>query len=165
MYYEACKKNLTDADVKAGALTNTTGGSLKRCAQPLLTQQWGLKLNASEIVGLEKAIHDETSKSLAGIGVYTLDGILATDRSKPKDEFSAGCRKWYSEIVALNQHYKIPVTGTWKVNCAVPGPHSNDTCTGCFLGSHGDCKNKLDNTCFEKIATTGGGLACPKCTE
>jgi hypothetical protein len=66
IFFHECKKNLT--------LEAPTGSH--RCGQPLLQQQWGLKFNASEIVGLSKALAEETGSDLAGIGVFTLDGMM-----------------------------------------------------------------------------------------
>jgi len=107
-YHEGCTKNLTKADVEAGALTKE--GALARCAQPLLTQQWGLKFNASEMVGLDAAVMAATGKGLAGIGVYTLDGILATDPSVEfnQSDVSTYPRMWFPELLKLNETYKIP---------------------------------------------------------
>jgi len=102
-YHLACTKNLTKGD-------SLTGASLQRCSQPLLTQQWGLKFNATEMIGLDAAVLAETGKSLAGIGVYTLDGILATDPAIPmnKTDISTWPRLWFDELLKLNETYKIP---------------------------------------------------------
>jgi hypothetical protein len=108
-YHAACTKNLTQADVEKGALSKT--GALQRCAQPLLSQQWGLKFNATEMVGLDKAVKDATGKGLAGVGVYTLDGILATDPSLKanKTDIATWPRLWFDELVKLNKTYQIPM--------------------------------------------------------
>jgi hypothetical protein len=107
-YHLGCTKNLTDADIASGALT---GAKLERCTQPLLTQQWGLKFNASEMVALDAAVKDATGKGLAGIGVYTLDGILATDPTVAanRTDISTWPRMWFDELVKLNKTYQIPL--------------------------------------------------------
>jgi hypothetical protein len=129
-YWKKCKQNLTKADVMAGALTK--GGELDRCAQPLLSQQWGLQFNATEVIGLEKAVEESTGKKLAGIGVYTLDGIVATDPEKKGSEMSVTeCRYWYPELMKLNKEYKLELgcegDSCWKPTCGTgpapaPGP-------------------------------------------
>ena len=67
-FYRPLTKNLTTAAVKAGALEKEP---LYRGAQPLLSQQWGLKMVAEDIVGLEAAVEKKTGKKLAGIGIFT----------------------------------------------------------------------------------------------
>lgn len=40
-----------------------------RCGQPLLAQQWGLKFDAADVVGLTKAVEQAIGKTLAGVGM------------------------------------------------------------------------------------------------
>jgi len=94
IYFHECKHNLT--------LSDPLGKN--RCGAPLLQQQWGLKFNASEMIGLEKAIMEETGSGLAGIGVFTLDGMM-WQPSGHKERF------WYKELCKLNKNYKIPCSG------------------------------------------------------
>jgi hypothetical protein len=104
-YWKQCETNLTKAGVASGALN---GAMVARCSEPLVAQQWGLQLNATEMVGLEKAVKAATGKDLAGVGVYTLAGILAVDPSHAaSDEFQGKCRAWYPALRDLNKHYKI----------------------------------------------------------
>merc|ERR1712216_172252 len=55
-------------------------------------------------IGLQKAIEEETGSSLAGIGVFTLDGMMWEEEGK-KERF------WYKELCKLNKHYQIPCSG------------------------------------------------------
>ena len=58
-YYKACENHQTAGDTSGKQPHN-------RCANPLMEQQWGLKFNASEVLGLEKAVKEATGKELAG---------------------------------------------------------------------------------------------------
>jgi hypothetical protein len=91
IYYNKCTQNMTKENI----------GQEKRCAQPLLSQQWGLKFNASDVVGLMNAVTSKLGKSLAGVGFFTLDGVLAQPEGIPE-------RFWYSELMKLNETFKIP---------------------------------------------------------
>jgi len=93
-FFHECKHNVT--------LENPMGSM--RCGSPLLQQQWGLKFNSSEVIGLSKKIEEETGKDLAGIGVFTLDGMMWT-KDGEKDRF------WYKELCKLNKNYQIPCSG------------------------------------------------------
>lgn len=76
----------------------------KQCGNPVIEQQWGLKFNASEVIGLEAEVKKETGKDLAGIGVFTIDGMLwEEDKEKP--------RLWYKPLCDLNKDYKVPCLG------------------------------------------------------
>lgn len=66
IWFNPCTTNMT--------VDNVNGG--KRCGNPVLQQQWGLKFNASEVVGLFKAVKAQTGQDLSGIGVFTLDGMM-----------------------------------------------------------------------------------------
>ena len=66
-YYKPCTKNMTKANYK----------ETMRCAMPLLSQQWGLKFKADDVVGLEQAVKSQLGKELGGIGFFTLDGVLS----------------------------------------------------------------------------------------
>merc|ERR1711918_82705 len=57
-YYKPCTQNMTLENYK----------DQKRCAMPLLSQQWCPKFDADEVVGLEKAVKQQLGKQLAGIG-------------------------------------------------------------------------------------------------
>ena len=92
--YTPCLQNMTKDNIHEE----------KRCAQPLLSQQWGLKFSAKDIVGLSAALKKDTGKELAGIGVFTLDGMMWTDPSTP-------LRFWLPELMLLNQTYQIPCHG------------------------------------------------------
>lgn len=95
-FYTKCTQNMTrNPDNIAQEL---------RCAQPLLSQQWGLKFSARDIVGLEKAVRAALGKDLAGVGVFTLDGMLWTPDDTP-------IRYWFPELMALNQTFQIPCHG------------------------------------------------------
>merc|ERR1719213_300259 len=56
-YYKPCTQNMTLENYKEN----------KRCAMPLLSQQWGPKFDADEILGLEKAVQSKLGKELAGV--------------------------------------------------------------------------------------------------
>lgn len=92
IYFHECKHNAT--------LENPTGAN--RCGAPLLQQQWGLKFNASEIKGLQDALIQETGSDLAGIGVFTLDGMMFDEKQE---------RFWYKELCKLNKNFQIPCSG------------------------------------------------------
>lgn len=93
-FFHECKKNLT--------LEAPTGSH--RCGAPLLQQQWGLKLNASEIVGLSNTLQEELGKTLAGIGVFTLDGMMWAKEGDNE-------RFWYRELCKLNKNFQLPCSG------------------------------------------------------
>jgi hypothetical protein len=92
-WYDNCTQNMTLDNYK----------EKKRCAQPLLSQVWGPKFNASDIVAFEALVRTKTGKDLAGIGVFTVDGILHTETG-PK-------RQWAHALCELNQTYRIPCHG------------------------------------------------------
>jgi len=93
-YYHDCTQNMT--------VDNIDGE--KRCAQPLLAQQWGPKLKAADILGLEQAVQKATGKGLGGIGLFTLDGVLWQPNNQKQ-------RYWNKELTELNKAYKIPCHG------------------------------------------------------
>merc|ERR1712072_1556213 len=97
IYYKPCKNNMTAGDTSGKMPHN-------HCANPLMEQQWGLKFNASEVLGLEAAVKKETGKELAGIGTFTLDGMIWQPEGQP-------ARLWYPELCKLNQAYKITCNG------------------------------------------------------
>ena len=49
IFFNDCTVNMTRSNVYGG----------KRCGNPVLEQQWGLKMNASEIIGLEAEIRSK----------------------------------------------------------------------------------------------------------
>merc|ERR1719159_1111763 len=71
---------------------------------PLLSQQWGPKFDADEILGLEKAVKSKLGKELAGVGFFTLDGVLSQKEGHAR-------RYWHSQLQKLNETYKIPCAG------------------------------------------------------
>merc|ERR1711964_491968 len=93
-YYKPCTQNMTMENYHEN----------KRCAMPLLSQQWGPKFDADEIVGLEGAVQSQLGKPLAGVGFFTLDGVLSQPKGKPR-------RYWHAELQKLNNTYKIPCVG------------------------------------------------------
>jgi len=93
-YYKPCTQNMTVDNYHEN----------KRCAMPLLSQQWGPKFDASEVVGLEGAVKSQLGKSLAGVGFFTLDGVLSQKPGRAR-------RYWHAELQKLNQTYKIPCVG------------------------------------------------------
>merc|ERR1719428_469341 len=93
-YYKPCTQNMTKDNYHEN----------KRCAMPLLSQQWGPKFDADEIVGLEAAVQTQLGKSLGGVGFFTLDGVLSQKPGKTR-------RYWHSELQKLNETYKIPCVG------------------------------------------------------
>jgi len=95
IYYHECKQNMTMSNI----------ADEKRGAQPLLSQQWGMKFKAEDVLGLEAAVMKATGKELAGIGFFTLDGVLFKPAGKPQ-------RYWYAELAKVNKTYQIPCTGT-----------------------------------------------------
>jgi hypothetical protein len=100
-YYKPCTQNMTLDNYKEN----------KRCAMPLLSQQWGPKFDAKDIVGLENAVQSQLNARLAGIGMFTLDGCLSQPKGKTR-------RYWFGELMKLNETYKIPCNGN---NCGSAG--------------------------------------------
>jgi hypothetical protein len=118
-YYKPCTHNMTVDNIKEN----------KRCAKPLLSQQWGPKFDADEMLGLENAVHTQLRKDLAGVGFFTLDGVLS---QKP----GSARRYWHSELQKLNETYEIPCVGDacgragddpWKPAPLPPSPHGSYT--------------------------------------
>jgi len=111
-YYKPCHQNMTVANYK----------EKKRCAMPLLSQQWGPKFDASEVLGLEGAVQSQLSKQLAGVGFFTIDGFLSQKKGSAR-------RFWHAEMQKLNETYKLPCVGDC-CGCAgddpfkpTPAPH------------------------------------------
>jgi len=104
-YHDKCTQNMTKDNIKDG----------KRCGQPLVYQQWGLKMNTTEILGLTKAVEQETGKTLGGIGMFTLDGVLAGMKSNETT------RIWCPELLKLNKTYQIPCLGSKCGTCGGKG--------------------------------------------
>lgn len=97
IYFHPCTTNMTHENV-ASVPHN-------RCGSPLLEQQWGLKFNASEMIGLDEAVKKEFGNSgLAGIGVFTLDGMMWQPAGKTE-------RIWYKPLCDLNKYFKLPCDG------------------------------------------------------
>jgi hypothetical protein len=141
IYFNKCTKNLTMADVAAynPVIENK---SQKRCGQPVMESQWGPKMNATELFGLEAAVLKETGKELAGIGVFTLDGMLWQPRGKPM-------RLWYPEMCKINAKFGLTCNGGQKCCTDLPDPTTD--CTGCIAGTSGPCKVPSVNVCSSKV--------------
>jgi hypothetical protein len=149
IFFHPCKTNMTKGE------KSTSGQPHNRCANPLMEQQWGLKFNASEILGLEAAVKESTGKELAGVGTFTLDGMMWVDTTKD----GAQPRLWYPELCKLNEAYKL------EQKCDItpgPGPGPTGQCTGCASGTSGFCKTKTTNLCYPKLAglCPGGTFPC-----
>jgi hypothetical protein len=93
-YYHPCTTNMTKDNI----------AQEKRCSQPLLSQQWGAKFKAEDIVGLINTVQAKLNKNLAGVGMFTLDGVLYTPDGVK--------RMWWNEMILLNETFKIPCRGT-----------------------------------------------------
>ena len=100
-YYDPCTMNMTLDNYQSN----------KRCAMPLLFQQWGPKFSAKDIVGLEAAVQKQLNARLAGVGMFTLDGCLSQPAEKVR-------RFWFDELMLLNQTYQLPCYGS---NCGSRG--------------------------------------------
>lgn len=100
-YYNKCTQNMTKDNIQEE----------KRCGQPLLSQQWGPKFVASDVIGLTAATKAATGKTLAGVGFFTLDGLL---NMNGKD---GPPRLWCSELLELNKDYKVPCHGSACGKC------------------------------------------------
>jgi len=100
-FYDTCSVNITLDSFKK---TAQMGTSLARCAMPLLSQQWGPKFNASEVLGLEGAVQKEFGKTMAGVGFFTLDGVLSQKTGHTR-------RFWHAELQKLNETYQLPCSG------------------------------------------------------
>ena len=140
VYYKPCNE-----DSKNGTKGHKDS---KRCGNPLLWQQWGPKFSAKDIVGLEKAVVAKITeglgkgKGLAGVGMFTVDGVLAQPDSKKK-------RLWFDELVKLNETYKIPCFGK---NCGSSGGSDTYAPTPAPSGGKkGSYTVKAGDTCY-KIA-------------
>ena len=101
IYYSKCSQNMTKGNI----------AQEKRCGQPLLSQQWGLKFVADDVIGLTNAVKAKTGKTLAGVGFFTLDGLLNVHGTR-----DAMPRIWCEELQKLNKDYKLPCHGA---NCGV----------------------------------------------
>lgn len=114
--------------------------------QPLLSQQWGLKFKADDVLGLEAAVRKATGKDLAGVGFFTLDGVLFKPAGRTQ-------RYWYSEVAKLNQTYQIPCHGTccdgMGPGCSAgPSPPPAPAAHGSYTIQAGDsCWNIADKFC------------------
>jgi len=93
-FYTPCTQNMTKDNINQEL----------RCGQPLLSQQWGLKFNATDVVALSNLMKAQLGKELAGIGVFTLDGMMWTAPPSP-------IRYWFPELMALNKTFQIPCHG------------------------------------------------------
>jgi len=133
-YYKPCTENMTLANYK----------DQKRCAMPLLSQQWGPKFDADEILGLEAAVKQQLGKQLAGVGFFTLDGVLSQKKGSTR-------RFWQPELQKLNQTYALPCLGDC-CGCAGDDPFLPTPAPPVVHGSYtvkaGDsCYNIADSLC------------------
>ena len=140
VYYKPCNE-----DSKNGTKGHKDS---KRCGNPLLWQQWGPKFSAKDIVGLEKAVVAKITeglgkgKGLAGVGMFTVDGVLAQPDSKKK-------RLWFDELVKLNETYKIPCFGK---NCGSSGGSDTYAPTPAPSGGKkGSYTVKAGDTCYKIV--------------
>jgi len=147
IFYLPCTQNMTKDNIAQEL----------RCSQPLLSEQWGLKFNATDVIGLSNALKAATGKELAGIGVFTLDGMLWTPQETP-------VRYWFPELMLLNQTFKIPCAGD---ACGGRGPlppsppQCDPTATGgcnvCAACCHSyikdptDCTSCVKQTCPSRL--------------
>jgi len=148
IYFKPCTKNATKGD-------KSTNEPHNRCSNPLMEQQWGLKFNASEILGLEAAVKAATGKDLAGVGTFTLDGMIWKEKGKQQ-------RVWYPELCKLNKAYKLPQKCDLSPGPGPgPGPSPGGQCTGCIGGTSGECKAS-NNVCYPKTSGVcpAGTTAC-----
>jgi len=141
-FYVNCTQNMTKDNYKQE----------QRCGQPLVTQQWGLKFNATDIVGLSKALQQAIGKDLAGIGVFTLDGMMWTPEGTP-------VRLWFPELMKLNQTYQIPCHGDAcggrgpsppAQQCDPTAPGGCTVCNACcksYLKDPTDCSACVSSQC------------------
>jgi len=144
VFYEKCSTNMTFANYKGE----------KRCASAIGWQQWGLKFDAKDIIGLEAAVKAQLGTELSGVGVFTLDGVISQGTKKKK-------RFWCGELAKLNQTYKIPCSGSECGQCGsaadapTPAPAPSN--------KHGDYNVESGDTCY-KISTMECG-ATPGCSD
>jgi len=132
IYYTKCVQNMTAENA----------GDEKRCAQPLLAQQWGLKFSPEDMVGLDKEVVKAFGSSLNGVGFFTLDGVIA----RPKNEAR---RYWNEALLELNATWAhVPNHAVPFPPSPSPTPSGSGTCTktapsnACGSCSHeGDCGN------------------------
>lgn len=137
VFYLPCTQNMTKDNIDQEL----------RCAQPLLAQQWGPKFNASDVVGLSDAVKAEFGKELAGIGVFTLDGMMWTPEG-------TAIRYWFPQLMALNATYKIPCHGD---ACGGRGPSPPPATHQCDPSGPGGC-NVCSACCksYLKVPVFGG---------
>merc|ERR1712139_526526 len=144
-YYKPCTQNMTVDNYHEN----------KRCAMSLLYQQWGPKFDADEVVGLEKAVKEELGKTLAGIGFFTIDGILSQKKGKAR-------RYWQGELQKLNATYKIPCSGDC-CGCAGDDPFKP---TPPPPVAHGSYTIKSGDSCWaiaDKLCQDGNNWATKIC--
>merc|ERR1719262_808023 len=150
-YYKPCTQNMT--------LDNYH--EKKRCAMPLLSQQWGPKFDADEVVGLENAVKQQLGKQLAGVGFFTLDGVLSQQKGSAR-------RYWHGELQKLNQTYGLPCVGDC-CGCSGDDPFKPTPAPlvahGSYTVKSGDsCWNIADNLCQDgndwKTVICNGAAAC-----
>merc|ERR1719230_15740 len=139
----ACVQNMTAENEK----------DEKRCAQPLLTQQWGLKFNASDMVGLDAAVQKEFGVSLNGVGFFTLDGVIAVPEGQ-------AARYWRKALLDLNSTWAhIPDHAV-----PMPTPKTSGTCNkGSPSNACGSCSSEDDCGNSDKGRTYCWASKDPQC--
>jgi len=139
LYYLPCTQNMTKDNI----------AQEQRCGQPLFSQQWGLKFSADDIIGLTNALNAQTGKTLAGIGMFTLDGVLWV----PPGNIT---RYWYPEMMKLNETYQIPCHGDSCGGGSGPSQNVCDPTQGCnvcaaccksYLKDQTDCDACVQQSC------------------
>jgi len=147
-YYKPCTQNMTKDNYKEN----------KRCGMPLLSQQWGPKFDADEIVGLEKAVESQLGKTLAGVGFFTLDGVLSQKPGKAR-------RYWHGELQKLNETYKLPCSGDC-CGCAGDDPFKPTPPPGPM--PHGSYTVKSGDSCWalsDKLCHDGASWQANICNS
>ena len=85
-------------------MTIENEGDGLRCGNPVISGQWGLKFNGTEMWGLTMSTFEATGKTLAGVGFWTVDGFLHQGSNKTE-------RLWYKDICEMNGYYNITCNG------------------------------------------------------
>jgi hypothetical protein len=159
LYYLPCTQNMTKDNI----------AQEMRCGQPLLAQQWGLKFNADDVIGLSKAVLQRTGKTLAGIGMFTLDGVLWV----PPENTT---RFWYPQMMKLNETYQIPCHGdhcgytppapSGGNNCNPSSCNVCPTCCKSYLKDQTDCDACVQSSCAPKnVCNPGSCNVCSTCCQ
>jgi len=156
-YWDSCTQNMTSSpkdDVAQGM----------RCGSSITHQHWGPKFNATDIIGLEAALRlAAPGKDLAGVGTFTLDGMMWTPTDTP-------VRYWFPALMELNKTYMIPCFGD-ACGGRTPVPAGNrcnpdqpggcNVCAACcqtYIHDQGDCDACVTAKCVAPTAQNFCGL-------